>query len=284
VSSQVSPRLAVTEVLNQHGIVPDRWEILQDGNTLVLRLSETLVARVVQDLSGPRQGTEWFERENALAQYLTEAGAPVIPLHPALPPGPHVHLGYPMNFWQYVHEVPEPASAESLGATLKRCHSLLRAYEENLPSLAIMTESLAILNERQVFDLDTRSLLKKHLVTAMEALRSQPQQVLHGDAHVGNFMNTTRGLLLTDWEDAFMGPVEWDVASLIWNARLLDKDHAFADAVVKAYGAVDEDALQHCLIARAVVMTAWYPILYPNPNEDRQRKLQKRLDWLHSIA
>ena len=80
---------AATETVLAHGIVPDRCDILQNSSTLVLRLTETLVARVVQDRDGPRQGTEWFARENAIAQHLTMRGAPVIPLHPDLPPGPH---------------------------------------------------------------------------------------------------------------------------------------------------------------------------------------------------
>jgi aminoglycoside/choline kinase family phosphotransferase len=93
-------------------------------------------------------------------------------------------------------------------------------------------------------------------------------------------MNTTRGLLLTDWEDTFSGPVEWDVASLIWNAQILEEDHATVSAILEAYGPVNSDALQHSMVARAAVITAWYPILYPNPNEERQTKLQRRIEWL----
>jgi len=99
------PIRAAKETAIAHGITPDRCDILQNGSTLVLRLTETLVARVVQDVDGPRQGTEWFARENAISKHLTENGAPVIPLHPDLPPGPHKHLGYPMNFWQFVTRV-----------------------------------------------------------------------------------------------------------------------------------------------------------------------------------
>ena len=51
------PIRAATETAFAHGITPDRCDILQDGNTLVLRLTETLVARVVQDVDGPRKGT-----------------------------------------------------------------------------------------------------------------------------------------------------------------------------------------------------------------------------------
>ena len=127
-------------------------------------------------------------------------------------------------------------------------------------------------------------MLRDHLTHSIEVLSIYPQQPLHGDAHMGNLMNTTRGLLWTDWEDTFAGPIEWDVASIIWNAQILDEDHAMVQAICDAYceagGTIDDQALHHSLIARAAVMTAWYPILYPNPNEERQTRLQRRIDWL----
>lgn len=281
------PIRAASEVAIAHGITPDRCDILQNGNTLVLRLTETLVARVVQDRDGPRQGMEWFARENAIALHLTQHGAPVIPLHPQLPPGPHEHLGYPTNFWQFVTAIDAEPDPSEIGRTLHQCHRLLRNFTKPLPRLAILTESLAILSERELFDQHTRRLLRDRLMVSADVLSTFPHQPLHGDAHMGNLMNTTRGLLWTDWEDTFSGPVEWDVASIIWNAKILDNDHATADVIVSAYrdagGSVDEHALQQSLIARAAVMSSWYPILYPNPNEERRAKLKQRLEWLEQM-
>jgi hypothetical protein len=274
------PIRAATETAIAHGITPDRCDILQNSSTLVLRLTETLVARVVQDTSGPRQGTEWFARENAIAQHLTQHDAPVIPLHSALPPGPHLHLGYPMNFWEFVTRIDAAPDPTEIGRTLRQCHEIMSCFPEPLPKLAIISESLTILDERELFPKSTQEMLRDHLTTSMEVLTSYQRQPLHGDAHMGNLMNTTRGLLWTDWEDTFAGPVEWDVASIIWNAKLLDEDHATVKAILDAYGTVDEKALNQSLIGRAAVMTAWYPILYPNPNEERQRRLRSRIEWL----
>ena len=123
-------------------------------------------------------------------------------------------------------------------------------------------------------------MLRDHLSTSIDVLSAYPHQQLHGDAHMGNLMNTTHGLLWTDWEDTFAGPVEWDVASIIWNAKILDEDHAMVQAILDAYGPVNEEALNQSLIGRAAVMTAWYPILYPNPNEERRRRLRTRIEWL----
>lgn len=278
------PIRAATETALAHGITPDRCDILQNGSTLVLRLTETLVVRVVQDRDGPRQGTEWFARENAIAQHLTEHGAPVIPLHPDLPPGPHEHLGYPLNFWQFVTRIDAEPDPREIGRTLRQCHDFMRSFPKPLPKLAIINESIAILDSRELFPKPTQQMLRDHLTTSLTMLDGYPHQPLHGDAHMGNLMNTTRGLLWTDWEDTFAGPVEWDVASIIWNAQLLDEDHATVNAILDAYreagGSIDERALQQCLVARAAVITVWYPILYPNPNAERQAKLRSRIEWL----
>ena len=282
------PIRAATETAIAHGITPGRCDILQNSSTLVLRLTETLVARVVQDTSGPRQGTEWFARENAIAQHLTICGAPVIPLHPDLPPGPHEHLGYPINFWEFVTRIDAEPDPGEIGRTLRQCHDVMNSFAEPLPHLAIITESLAILQERELFPLATQQMLRERLTNAITVLSRFPHQPLHGDAHMGNLMNTTRGLLWTDWEDTFSGPVEWDVASIIWNAQILEEDHATAKAICDAYcaagGSLDANALHHCLIARAAVMTAWYPILYPHPNAERQERLRRRISWLERVA
>jgi streptomycin 6-kinase len=278
------PVRAATETAIAHGIRPDRCEILQNGSTLVLRLTETLVARVVQDREGPRQGTEWFARENDIARHLTEAGAPVIPLHPDLPPGPHEHLGYPLNFWEFVTRVETEPAASEIGRTLNLCHGIMRRFPHPLPKLAILRESLDILRQRTLFPPAQQMMLADHLRKALELLDSCDLQPLHGDAHMGNLMNTTRGLLWTDWEDTFAGPVEWDLASIIWNARVLEDDHStvrqLLDAYLAAGGRIDDAILEHCMTARAAVMTAWYPILYPHPDEERRQRLQRRLEWL----
>lgn len=283
------PIRAAVETAARHGSAPDRCEILQNGSTLVLRLTDSLVARVVTDLDGPRQGADWFAREIAVAQHLANRGAPVIPLHPELPPGPHEHLGFTLNFWQYVTAIDAAPDPATVGKTLYQCHDLLRLFPGALPELGILTETLALLEtleRRALFPPATLRLLRERLVSSMDGLRKFPYQPLHGDAHPGNLMHTTRGLLWTDWEDAFMGPVEWDLASIIWNARILDEDHETADGILAFYqksgGRIDPVALQHSLVARAAVMSAWYPILYPDPSPARQSKLRFRLDWLQS--
>lgn len=284
------PIRAATETAAAHGVASDRCDILQDGHTLVLRLSESLVARVVTDRDGPRQGGEWFARESAVARHLASHGAPVIPMHPDIPPGPHERLGYTLNFWQFVTAIDAEPAPEEIGTTLHHCHQVLRSFQEPLPELGILMETLNLLETpapRTMLSDSDIALLRDRLSASLAALRAFPMQALHGDAHGGNLMNTTRGLLWTDWEDTFLGPVEWDLASIVWNARILEEDHATADAILAAYrragGSIDDAALHHSLIARAAVMSAWYPVLYPEPSAERREKLQRRLEWLAAV-
>jgi hypothetical protein len=281
------PIRAATETCAAHGFAPDRCDILQDGHTLVLRLSETLVARVVTDRDGPRKGGEWFTRESAVACHLARLGAPVIPMHPAIPPGPHEHLGFTLNFWQFVTSIDEEASRDEIGRTLFHCHKVLREFDGSLPELGILSETLELLDNSTPCPLLTIhdiGLLHQRLSTSLEALRDFPMQALHGDAHGGNLMNTTQGLLWTDWEDTFLGPIEWDLASIVWNARFLENNEASANALLAAYckagGEIHETAMHHSQIARAAVMCAWYPILYPDTSSERLEKLRFRLKWL----
>src|SRR5690606_14265647 len=170
-------------------------------------------------------------------------------------------------------------------------HTVLRSFDGPLPDLAILHETVGLLEtleRRGSFPPATLELLRSHLETSLVALEGLPFQPLHGDAHFGNLMVTTEGLLWTDWEDAFRGPVEWDLASIVWNARVLDGDHATADGILAAYreagGDFDDAVLERCLTARAAVMSAWYPVLYPDPSPERREKLRFRLDWLAAKA
>ena len=285
------PLRAAVETLRQHGLEPYRCEILQDGHTLVVRLAADLVARIVTDREGPRQGTEWFARENAVARHLAWHGAPVIPLHPQVPPGPHEHLGYTMSFWVFVTEVETEPDPAEIGTTLRCCHEILATLPGELPELKILHESIELLDTPTVigaFDEPTRRMLHYHLEETAEILLAFPKQALHGDAHYGNLMQTTTGLLWTDWEDAFSGPVEWDLASITWNALHLDDEPAKAAKILNAYrkagGSCDEVAFQQSLIGRAASMVSWYPVLYPAAGPERLEKLARRLRWLGDLG
>lgn len=283
---------AAVAALKAQGLEADRCEILQNGSTLVLRLREDLVSRVVHDAGdGARSGVEWFARENTLAAHLMAAGAPVIALHPAMPMTPVVHAGLPMSFWCFVQRMPGEVDVHEAARLLARCLRLAQGVSLDLPVLAVPREAIGVLAQvarRGLMSAEDLALLREVIVHGLQELEGAPQQVLHGDAHLGNAMLTTQGLLWTDWEDAFLGPLEWDLASLICNARLLDGDETAVEAMSKGWaqelGPWDEQRLRVCLRLRVAVICAWYPLLYPAADGGRQAKLRQRLQWLRESS
>jgi thiamine kinase-like enzyme len=170
---------------------------------------------------------------------------------------------------------------------LAACHEAMRDFSLELPRLGILYETLRLLQHstlQNAFSLEEIGLLGEHLQRSTAALEHFPHQPLHGDAHLGNVIAGAQGVLWTDWEDAFSGPVEWDVASAIWNAKLLEADPLTENDILTGYTALgaklDPAAMRHSLLARAAVMSAWYPVLYPNPDAARRQKLALRMAWL----
>jgi len=70
---------------------------------------------------------------------------------------------------------------------------------------------------------------------ATEALDLR-KQVIHGDAHLENVLMDSDGPLWNDWEDAFVGVVEWDLACLVATARVTGAGRARTELALRGYG------------------------------------------------
>ena len=189
-----------------------------------------------------------------MAQHLAKHGAPVIPMHPDIPPGPHEHLGYPINFWRFVTRIDEEPEPEIVGRTLFHCHEILAAFPGPLPALAIVTETLGMMGmlaERKLFSADTLELLHHHLTKSLEVLAGFPQQPLHGDAHLGNVLG---GPLWNDWEDTCLGPVGWDAACLLAGRYGRERQEA---AYAASRMGLDPGELELWIEARSLQLSVW---------------------------
>src|SRR5262249_60077447 len=80
---------------------------------------------------------------------------------------------------------------------------------------------------------------RRHEMTPTVFETSLPTQPIHGDASVSNLLRTTRGLLWNDLEDVCSGPVHWDVAGLVIEARATGESENFVEDFLDAYGAVE---------------------------------------------
>jgi thiamine kinase-like enzyme len=74
--------------------------------------------------------------------------------------------------------------------------------------------------------------------------RGAPEQLLHGEPHPGNLLNTKKGLLFIDLETCCRGPVEFDIA------------HA-PEEVSEHYPAVNRELLRECRVLMRAMVTAW---------------------------
>jgi hypothetical protein len=77
-----------------------------------------------------------------------------------------------------------------------------------------------------------------------------------------------RGRAWNDLEDACVGPVHWDVAGLILEARARPGSEAFAADFLRAYGELGLEELGDFLAARQIYTTVWQEF-------DAQRRQQR---------
>jgi aminoglycoside phosphotransferase (APT) family kinase protein len=165
---------------------------------------------------------EWLEREIAVTEFLSEQGAPVVAPSRELPPGPHEYDGFAISFWTYVEPDPDRTPiASDCSAMLFDLHAVLRTYPGKLPILGAddIPRGLELLGQTdEVLSKSDVELLR----ASAERLRSlwevpgEDAQPLHGDAHPGNLISTRDGgLVWIDFEDVCLGPVEWDLATMM---------------------------------------------------------------------
>lgn len=262
--------LAVTRALAHELGVPAEPVVVADRSNLVLRLDAPeapLVARVAMATSLVRIGMPWLRREVEIARFLAERDAAVTRPAERIDPGPYERGGFVISFWRAERLVAELADPASIGATLAALHQELAGYpEERLPLWGGFEEA------RQVFERAKRggSLARDELrkleqgferaerILESARARSASFQAVHGDAHIKNALASERGTLWTDWEDAFVGPVEWDIASLRSRAELFGEDRELIEAACAAYsGAWDRALASELGLVRNVQVIPW---------------------------
>ncbi|WP_053225862.1 phosphotransferase [Solirubrobacter soli] len=251
---------AAVAVARAHGLRCDDAVILRDQlNVLVHLKPAPVVARVAGTIAAVRPGTAWQARELAITAHLARAGAPVVAPSGELPPGPHVHQGRVISFFEYAEVVDEPADPVAAGEGLKFCHEVLRDFRGSLPVLSGVTEAEALLTtlaaEESIDGANAHRLLDHilELHSTLGTLRA-PIRPLHGDAHLNNVLNTANGPLWNDWEDTCLGPLGWDAACL----KLTRDGGERAEAALAASG-IDLDPGELALWeeARSLQVAVW---------------------------
>jgi len=237
---------AAVGIASSVGLPVDDAIVLNDSNKLTLRL---LPCDVLARVAPADQQVAQFEIE--LAQRLAESGSPVAALEPRVEPRVYERDGFVVTLWTYYEPVaPEVVSPADYAHALERLHAGMRKLDVATPHFTDRVESAQQLvasrdHTPALADAD-RELLRNTLRSMRRAIdeRRPDEQLLHGEPHPGNLLNTKSGLLFIDLETCCRGPVEFDLA------------HA-PEEVSEHYPGVDQDLLRECRILVLAMITAW---------------------------
>ncbi len=228
------------------GLTVNDAMVLHDSNKLTLRL---LPCDVVARVAPKAHQVAQFEIE--LAQRLGESGSPVGALDSRVEPRVYERDGFVITLWTYYEpgtrrEVSPIAYADAL----ERLHSDMRKVDLPTPQFTDRVEQAEQLvasreHTPALADAD-RELLGNTLRSLRRAIsgRGGAEQLLHGEPHLGNVLNTKNGLRFIDLETCCRGPVEFDLA------------HA-PEEVSEHYPGVNQDLLRECRTLVLAMVTTW---------------------------
>lgn len=240
---------AASEVARSIGVKQVEQVLLHHSQHItVLWPSVDTVARIVVSTD---DATERLSRELAVARYLTEKGAPVGPPSAVLPAGPHFRDKFGMTLWQFVQHTPadedSPTHVTAAAAALCHIHRMLAGYAGRLPSFRTRIDECRLLLERRsslpsLVDADRGFLLIAYdrIIRAMDSLPIEFVPI-HGDAGLHNVLIAAGGARYIDFEDASLGPREWDIG---W---LSDPDLALFEPIHRGRLAVLSDLRSLCV-------------------------------------
>jgi hypothetical protein len=251
----------VTALAARFGVRDTTPALLHNGSNAIVHLAPSpVVARVAMRtaLVRPNVAT-YLATDLAVAGYLADIGAPVVPPSRVVPVGPHHEDGLTITFWTYVPHVPRHTwSTGEVGPLLAELHAALRGFPGELPAVPPIDapDIIAFLREvdglRPLTETDIDGLLADFAVISRDVAGGGDPVPLHGDAHPGNLLCTPHGPVWTDFEDAWRGPIGWDLACLELTSRLDGR------AAVAGYpGVPDPSRRDRFLAGRLLAELVW---------------------------
>jgi aminoglycoside phosphotransferase (APT) family kinase protein len=237
---------AATSAASVLGLSADEAIVLHASNRLALRLLPSdVLARVAS------AAHEAAQLEVDLALQLARTDTPVATLDPRVAPRVYERDGFAITLWTYyaAESSHELAPAEYADA-LSRLHIGMHEVDLSTPHFTDRVKEA----ETLVASLDPtpdltdadQDLLTHTLTTVTRAIRElgAPEQLLHGEPHPGNVLNTKNGPLFIDLETCCRGPVEFDLAHV-------------PDEVSDCYPNVDQSLLRQCRVLALAMVAAW---------------------------
>jgi hypothetical protein len=257
---------AARAVALAHSVACEDAVVLAAGSNVLVHLKPApVVARVMTGTAELHGDVErWLAGEVAVGSFLGGRGVAVSPSDvPA--PGPHQHDGLWMTFWEFVEHEPSPAlpRADELGGSLRELHAALAGFPGELGPLSDVRDWLdrlaAELHPSPTLSAQDRDRLRSRLhgLTPTVFESALPVQAIHGDASMSNLLRTDDRLIWNDLEDVCVGPVHWDVAGLIVDARARGESEPFVADFLRAYGGLELEELDDFNAAHLLYTTIW---------------------------
>ncbi|WP_020500689.1 phosphotransferase [Sciscionella marina] len=242
---------ALVEFAEGYGVRCTEPRVLRDRANLLVHLHPApVVARLPGLVRALRRDTERrLSVDLELAGFLHERGIPVVAPSTELPPGPHRIGGRSCTFWTFHQLVGGTPGPGEMRTGIAAMHAALSGYEGDLTGLGPLAD-LRLGLERLDWSDQERVIIDTKIERFARLLAELPAQPLHGDAHSGNALVTTQGLVWTDFEDSWRGPVEWD--------------HAVAALGAVPVGPPQRGAaVDQCSALRALHGAMWQQVLRP---------------------
>lgn len=246
-ASEVSRAVAAAvSIAASLGLTVDDAIVLQNSNKLALHLRPCdVLARVA-----PR-AHQVAEFEIELAQRLADTECPVAALEPRVAPWVYERDGFAVTLWTYYAPVTGQGVAPvDYARALERLHAGMRKLDIATPHFTDRVAEAQQLVARRDQTPDLADADRELLGSTLGALRRTiadrgvAEQLLHGEPHPGNLLNTKDGPVFIDLETCCRGPVEFDLA------------HVPA-AVIEHYPDVDQDRLGQCRALVLAMVAAW---------------------------
>ncbi len=256
------------------GLSVDAVAVIHDSDRIAVRLLPCdVLARVGYDAL-----QEVAEFEVEVGRRLAAAGGPVGTLDRRVEPRADVRDGFVTTLWTYYETLPSEIAPQGYAQALLQLHACMRQVEIAAPRFTDrVADACSLLADRartpELADAD-RQLLSTTLerLTASITRRAGVEQLLHGEPHPGNVLNTQLGPLFVDLGTCCRGPVEFDIAHA-------DPVLGAQDGVSEHYPGVDQALLIECRILMLAMITTWRW----NRDDQLPNRLQLAAEWLSEM-
>ncbi|MFF6809466.1 phosphotransferase [Streptomyces sp. NPDC012403] len=237
---------AARATASELGLQVDDVVVIHNSDRVALRLVPCdVLARVAP--SGHLADSA-FEVE--VARRLADVDAPMAELDPRVDPRVYSRDAFAISLWTYYEPVGSEIAPADYADAFMRHHAALRQIDLDAPHF---TDRVAMAL-REVSDRDRspelpdsdRELLGNTLtgLSAAISVGKADDQLLHGEPHPGNLLNTRRGPLFVDLATCCRGPIEFDLA------------HA-PEEVAKHCAGADHDLIHRCRALNWAMFSAW---------------------------